>query len=77
MKSTCTLNNCRAADYSLEMKHNTCCACIDSDHIDCNEGALNINAYKNQLEKEDALKKKLIATILLMQEEIKQSKNTI
>ena len=72
MKNTCSLNNCRAADYSLNVKRDICCACIDDDHIDCREGALNINAYKNQLEEENKRKKKLIAVILLAQEELKR-----
>lgn len=71
MKSICYLNRTRSNDHTIETRRNVCCACIDSDHLDCNEGALNIQAYKIQLEEEDERKKKLIAVCLIAQKEIK------
>lgn len=72
MKSCCSLNNVRAADYDIETKCRICSACIDNDHIDCKEGALNITAYKKQKENEKEFKKNLIAAIQIGQQEIKK-----
>ena len=77
MKSTCHLNRVQKADRNLKTKRDICCACIDYDHLECEEGALNIRTYNKQLEEDDELKTKMIATILLAQKEIKQLENDL
>ena len=72
MKDTCHLIRCPVEDNNPETKRNVCCACIDDDRLGCEEGALNIKAYVNQLDNEYKRKKLFTATMLIIQDEIKQ-----
>ena len=77
MKLRCSLNNDRAALYGADMKGRICVACIDSDGIKCEVGAKFITVFRERQNREQELKNKLIATTLLMQEEIKRLKTPI
>jgi hypothetical protein len=63
MKSNCSLNNQRSKDYPIETKKNICSACIDADHIDCNEGLQIIKEYNQQEETAKETRAKLIAIL--------------
>jgi Skp family chaperone for outer membrane proteins len=59
-------------DYDLETKSRICSACIDNDLINCEDGASIIQAFRNEKQKIEERKQRMVEFLQKQQAEIKE-----